>query len=109
MTADDEAAMVAIRFLDDIRSIQRFGGGHINDTFLVDAPSGAYVLQQLNTRVFHDPDAVMRNVGLVTTHLNGRLVPDLVHTEGAWRMWRRVRGAAPVLEATPAQAASAGE
>ena len=109
MTADDEAVAVAARFVDEVTSTRRFGEGHINDTFLVRTPSGEYVLQKLNTRVFHDVDTVMRNIGLVNAHLNGRLVPELVHTDGAWRMWRRVPGAAPVSAATPARAASAGQ
>ena len=109
MTVDDEAVAVAARFVADVRSTRRFGGGHINDTFLVDTLSGEYVLQRLNTYVFDDPDAVMRNIELVNAHLKGRLIPDLVHTEGAWRMWRRVPDAAPAPETTPARAASAGQ
>jgi len=109
VSVDDEATAVAARFVDDVRSTRRFGGGHINDTFLVDAPSGEYVLQKLNTRVFDDPDGVMRNIGLVIAHLDGRLVPDLAYTEGAWRMWHRVPDAAPVSEVTAARAASAGQ
>jgi N-acetylhexosamine 1-kinase len=109
MTVEDDAGAVAATFVDAVRSTRRFGGGHINDTFLVDARSGEYVLQKLNTGVFHDAGAVKRNIALVSAHLNGRLVPELVHADGAWRMWRRVPGAATVSRVTVAQAASAGQ
>ena len=109
MTNGEEALAVGAAFVDDVNAARPFGDGHINETFLIEAKSGEYVLQRLNTRVFVDPDAVMRNIQVVHTHLDGRLVPELVHTAGAWRMWRRVPDAEPVVEPTPATAASAAE
>lgn len=53
------------------------GGGHINDSFRVDARAGntgrAYLLQALNRSVFPHPDLVMNNVSRVTRHLASRL------------------------------------
>ena len=119
MTDEEGALAVAAAFVDGIRSIRPFGGGHINETFLVETESGDSVLQRLNTTVFTDPDAVMRNIRAVDSHLRGRLVPELVATPdgrsmvhastGSWRMWRRVSGAEPVTDPTPATGASAGE
>jgi aminoglycoside phosphotransferase (APT) family kinase protein len=47
-----------------------YGNGHINDTQLVACRDGSrYVLQQINTSVFHEPVPLMRNIELVTAHL----------------------------------------
>ena len=45
-------------------------GGHINDTYLVgeQGEDPRYVLQRLNSTVFPDPLAVMRNLSKVTAH-----------------------------------------
>ena len=109
MTSAREAIAVAATIVDDVRAARPFGDGHINETFLVEARSGDYVLQRLNTTVFVDPDAVMHNIGAVCAHAGGRLVPELVHSSGSWRMWRRVPDAQPVSDVTPAVAASAGD
>lgn len=45
-----------------------FGSGLINDTYFVD---GKYVLQRLNSRVFTDPPALMRNLQKVVKQLSG--------------------------------------
>jgi hypothetical protein len=36
-------------------------------------PAGGYVLQQINTHVFRDPEAVTNNIDLVTTHIQKKL------------------------------------
>ena len=91
------------------------GSGHINTSFRVacTAPGGAgrgaqYLLQRLNTGIFKDPAALMRNVERVTRHIAGALagrqdadrrVLTLVPTPdgqlwlrdadgGCWRMFR---------------------
>jgi hypothetical protein len=60
------------------RAIERFGSGHIHDTFAVrcDAPGGAqrYVLQRINGRVFREPERVVENVVRVSEHLRRQLV-----------------------------------
>ena len=109
MTTEDDAGVVAATFVDGVRATRAFGGGHINETFLVETESGDYVLQRLNTTVFTNPDAVMRNIQVVHGHLNGRFVPELVHASGSWRMWRRVRDAQPETAVTVEIVASAGE
>lgn len=93
--------------------IQRFGSGHINDTYLVQCRGGCqrfYILQRLNPSVFHRPDAVMRNIERVTKHLQAkqgkardRCALSLVQTlnaeshtldlsGAAWRMYLFVEG-----------------
>lgn len=55
-------------------SCEPYGSGHINGTQLVVCDSGArYILQLINTTVFHDPVALMRNIELVTEHLRKKI------------------------------------
>lgn len=117
----------------DIGPVAPYGSGHINDTFAVEVrQAGAplrYILQRLNTAVFRDPAAVMRNIKRVTSHLAARwrrhgvadasrrtLTPlptrrgDLWMDEpdGAWRMYLFIEGARTYDQIeTPLQAAAA--
>ena len=51
-----------------------FGGGHINDTYLLSREDGSqFVLQRINKNVFPDPPAVMENIQRVTHHLRKRI------------------------------------
>ena len=61
-------------------SCERYGQGHINETYLVrtDAPRD-YILQKIAHHVFHDVPALMRNIQLVTEHI-ARRDPDPRHT-----------------------------
>ena len=55
-------------------SCEPYGNGHINGTQLVVCDGGdRYILQQINTAVFHDPVALMRNIELVTEHLRKKV------------------------------------
>ena len=68
---------VAARFLASARegAIREYGNGNINKTFLVTPKAGhgePFLLQQLNTRVFEQPDRVMRNIRSVMRHLERR-------------------------------------
>lgn len=57
---------------------ERFGNGHINQTFIIstDAPS-VYVLQWINQYVFKNPPQVMDNAGRVTDHILAQGQPAL--------------------------------
>lgn len=46
--------------------------GHINETYRVVTSGGSYVLQRINTTVFKDPDALMKNIDAVTSFLRER-------------------------------------
>jgi Ser/Thr protein kinase RdoA (MazF antagonist) len=56
-----------------VSGIARLPGGHINDSYRVDAGSESYLLQRLNSHVFPDAGKVMDNVSRVTAHLAARL------------------------------------
>ncbi len=68
--------------------ISAFGSGHIHQTYLIKTESVLhedYVLQRINTNVFRNPDAVMENLALVTSHILGKL-----QTSGEKDLKRRV-------------------
>jgi Ser/Thr protein kinase RdoA (MazF antagonist) len=98
-------------------SVQPFGAGLVNETFLVHTDRDEYVLQRINQSVFDDPAALMQNVVTVSEHVSGRFVPQLVEARSGewivvdgrdtWRMWRRVAGAHACGEPTPARVRSA--
>lgn len=51
----------------------RFGSGHINDTYKIihaDEDSPDYLLQRINDHVFKDVDGMMRNISSVTDHIS---------------------------------------
>jgi Ser/Thr protein kinase RdoA (MazF antagonist) len=119
VTDESIVGRVATRFGLEPASIGRMRGGHINETFLVEAASGDYVVQRVNRAVFSDIDGMTANILTVHRHLAGQLVPEPVPArDGAWlvyddadvwRAWRRVAGAEPAAAVTPAIAGGAGE
>lgn len=89
-------------------SCQKYGNGHINETYRVECADGAwYILQKINTTIFLDVAALMRNIQLVTDHLSRRadsrrevltLVPTVAGNAYAvsengdcWRVYEFVR------------------
>src|SRR5690606_19726211 len=59
----------------EIESIDKFGSGHINDTFKVRIINSetAFLLQKINHHIFPDIDGLMKNIQLVTDHLKSVL------------------------------------
>jgi Ser/Thr protein kinase RdoA (MazF antagonist) len=135
--SDAAARAIVERFALEgaVVSVAPLAGGHINDSYRVDARAGdgtrAYLLQSLNPRVFARPDLVMENVSRVTRHLASRLesagVPDrerrsltLIpvrrgpdwHTEAdgtCWRVFRFITGTVVLDRARdPEDACNAG-
>ena len=52
---------------------ERYGNGHINETYLVETDGGArYILQKINDTVFQNVPALMENVAAVTRYLRAR-------------------------------------
>lgn len=52
---------------------ERYGCGHINETYLVETDGGArYILQKINDTVFRNVPALMENVSAVTRYLRAR-------------------------------------
>lgn len=59
----------------EITEVLPLGSGHIHSTYLAKTKvKPDIVLQQINTRVFRDPEAVMNNVRLVTAHIKDKLI-----------------------------------
>lgn len=52
---------------------ERYGNGHINETYLVETDGGVrYILQKINDTVFQNVPALMENVSAVTRYLRAR-------------------------------------
>ena len=65
------AALEAVpEFFDDLpESVEPYGNGHINTTFLVVTNEKRYILQRVNSNVFKRPHEVMKNILGVTSHI----------------------------------------
>ena len=74
-------------------STRRYGGGHINDTYLIETSDRTYILQRINDSVFTRPIELMENVALVTRHVRARL-----EAEGVADVDRRVLTLVPTPE-----------
>ncbi|MBK5929967.1 phosphotransferase enzyme family protein [Halochromatium salexigens] len=70
---DDAAKRVARRFLPDEPEVRLrpLGQGLINETRLLEARSGRFVLQRINGAVFADPEAIAANLLRVQDWLQG--------------------------------------
>ncbi|MBQ4037206.1 MAG: aminoglycoside phosphotransferase family protein [Clostridia bacterium] len=87
-------------------SCEKYGNGHINDTYLVVCETGhRYILQRINTTIFKDTAMLMGNIAAVTGFLGKKtgnpretltLVPTkegenyLADESGAWRVYEFV-------------------
>lgn len=70
-------AAAAYPFSCKIADITPYGGGHINDTFLVTCTDGEeYVLQHINSYVFKHPDEIMENIMGVTKFIADKLTAE---------------------------------
>jgi Ser/Thr protein kinase RdoA (MazF antagonist) len=61
---------------DKIIDIKEFGNGNINKTFLVTLNTEEekhFILQRINTHVFHQPELIMLNMRISTEHARRRL------------------------------------
>ena len=61
----------------DILSIDNFGNGHINKTFLVKTTKKTYIFQLINVSVFSNIEMLMNNISLVTDHLREKGINTL--------------------------------
>lgn len=71
----------------EVINIKRINKGYINRTYRVDTLSPSdhihqYILQRINTNVFHDMNALMNNFKLTTEHLTERLQMPGSHKRG---------------------------
>ena len=61
----------------NVVSIEPYGNGHINFTFLLVTDKKRYILQKMNTTIFKDSDSLMNNICLVTKHLAAKGIETL--------------------------------
>ena len=71
-----QQAAAAFDFGCETSRIERYGAGHINDTFAVWAAdeSRRFILQRINTDTFTDPVGLMENVCGVTSYLRKQIL-----------------------------------
>lgn len=81
-------------------SIERYGSGHINETYLMSCPEGVkYIFQKINTSIFPNPDALMENITRVTEHIrrkhpeNPRCTLTVLDYQKPWRQYVFIEGA----------------
>lgn len=51
---------------------ERYGSGHINETYLLETSSKRYILQKINHHIFKDVPALMKNIEAVSNHLQNK-------------------------------------
>jgi Ser/Thr protein kinase RdoA (MazF antagonist) len=123
----ESASPIAALFLPegDQFSLEPLGTGLIHRTWLVVPEQGPrFVLQELNTRVFPDPERLLRNLGVLQSHFRSRGTasrtwPELLMTlrgepsvrdaaGGCWRALRFIPGTTLGAIQTQAQAEEVG-
>ncbi|MDZ4196852.1 MAG: aminoglycoside phosphotransferase family protein, partial [Candidatus Izemoplasmatales bacterium] len=96
-------------FAPSVLSIQPFGNGHINKTYLIETTNQEkYILQEINTHVFRNPQQVMENIERVLAHVEKKRTShgsnlEIVKTKSnqsffqmdssTWRTYRYIVGA----------------
>ncbi len=80
-------------------SVEPYGEGHINRTYLVTTDTARYILQKINDKVFGDVDGLMKNIVAVTEFIKNKGMetlsvaptndgkPYLPHATGFYRMY----------------------
>ena len=94
-TREELDAALASMGVEDQTSVDRYGSGHINDTFKVETGRGErFVLQRVNTGIFKDLEMLKRTVLRVTGHLRAKGVATLEVAGYAnpWRLYRFLEG-----------------
>ena len=87
----------------DILSVEPYGNGHINRTYLVKTNVTNYILQGINSNVFKTPDSIIKNIELLwETEPNNRVILPMmsakqgghsVNAEGiVWRVFPFAEG-----------------
>ena len=89
----DNLFVVAGQFRPEgkVIDVREFGNGNINSTFLVTLAAGKenhFVLQRINTHVFHKPELVMLNMRISTEHIRRRLQLVPLNTGRRWEALR---------------------
>lgn len=71
--------VTAFKFKGELKNISQLFDGHINDTYIFEfleenGHTNKYLVQELNTYVFKEPDALMKNVVSVTDYLHKEVI-----------------------------------
>jgi Ser/Thr protein kinase RdoA (MazF antagonist) len=75
-------------------TVEEYGNGNVNDTFLVTLDSEKekyFILQRINTRVFRQPELVMLNMRTFTEHVHQRLRHAPISPSRRWEVVRVLR------------------
>ena len=106
-TREELDAVLRSMGVTDQTAVDRYGSGHINDTFKVETKSGTrYILQRVNTDIF-PPEMLKSNVMRVTCHLKAKGIRSLevIGYENPWRLYAFLEGYSSVdLITEPSQA-----
>jgi len=89
----DTLAQIAKQFRPDreIIEVRDYGSGNVNDTYRVtldDEQDKYFILQRINTRVFHRPELIMKNLRIFSEHVGKRLKRESVQSERRWQVPR---------------------
>jgi hypothetical protein len=80
MKSNFQEIVSRFKFEGDYSSTRPYGEGHINDTYLaVFISYGSiqrYILQRINHNVFLDPEGLMSNIEVVTSHLSQKIISN---------------------------------
>ena len=67
---DKKQLVMQFQVEQEVASVEPFGSGHINHTYLAQMSEGKkYILQGINTTIFKDTDQLMENILNVTSYL----------------------------------------
>lgn len=74
-TTDKKEILEHFMLEGTVTDVKPHGSGHINHTFLVTTDGAKkYILQKINTDIFHDTDGLMENIVNVTAYLRERII-----------------------------------
>lgn len=89
-----KAGLMAQRFDVNGRlvTVENTGTGNVNDTYLVifrtTFDEQRFILQRLNRRVFKQPEHIMHNMCIVTSHVHARLEAEAHMSDRIWQLPR---------------------
>ncbi len=79
----------AVQFDSNVVEVKEYGNGNINSTFLVSLDScedKKFIIQRINTSVFPQPELIMKNMRIISEHINGRLNVESIEIGRRWEM-----------------------
>jgi len=83
------AAASQFNLRGSIAGVQEFGSGNINGTFLVTSETedeAPFVLQRINTQVFHQPEILMANLRAVSGHVQSLIERNFPGGDRRWEI-----------------------